>query len=315
MASSSTTIRVAREPERRQALELVLRPLAPEARGPLLDSLGAAEPQLLGPLDAMLIAERGGGILAAAWAQPAPGRAAALWAPEWTGERPADAEPVETELVAAAARACDAGEVGMAQALFEQASDPRFAALEANGFFRIAELEYLGRAAPQQLEPAATGDGLTFEPYDLSQHARLKRVLKQTYLDSLDCPGLEGIRDLEDVLAGYRATGKHDPGHWLFAVEEGTDLGVLLMADHPDSAQAELVYMGVTPSARGRGLGAKLVDEAMRAATRMGADHLMVAVDRQNEPARRLYLRAGLAAWAKRFVYVRPRNGSPRGTA
>ncbi len=200
----------------------------------------------------------------------------------------------------------------MAQALFEAPADPRFAALKANGFYRIAELEYLGRAAPPLTEHDEPEEPLDFEPYNPAQHERLKRVLKQTYVDSLDCPGLDGVRDLEDVLAGYRATGHHEPGHWFFAVEEGVDLGVLLMADHPDSAQAELVYMGVTPPARGRGLGAKLVQQAIRAAGRMGADHLMVAVDKQNEPARRLYLKAGMAAWARRFVYVRPRGGATR---
>lgn len=310
MASTSTTIRVAREPDRRTALGLVLRPLAPEARGPLLDAVGAAEPQALGPLDALLVAEQAGRLAAAAWAQPAPGHAAALWAPEWSGERPGDAEPTERSLVAAATEACDAARIGLTQALFEKATDPRCAALEANGFIRIAELEYLGRAVAQQAEPQCEESGLRFEPYSASQHNRLKRLLKQTYVGSLDCPGLDGIRDLEDVLAGYRATGRYESGHWFFAVEDGVDLGVLLMADHPDSAQAELVYMGVTPAARGKGLGERLIEQAFRAAQVMGAEHLMVAVDKQNEPARRLYLRAGLAAWARRFVYVRARGGA-----
>ncbi|QDV79796.1 GNAT family N-acetyltransferase [Botrimarina mediterranea] len=310
MSTSSLRIRVAAEPERRQALELVLRPLAPESRGPLLDAVAGAEPHALGPLDALLVAVDGERVVAATWAQPSPGKAASLWPPEWVGKRPQDAQLAEAALIAKAAQACDAAGVAMTQTLFERSDDARIAALAEAGYDKIATLQYMGRSIRGADRKAAGDDALSFEPYSPREHGRLKRLLTATYIDSLDCPGLEVYRDLDDVLAGYRATGIYDPRHWLVASRDGEDVGVVLVAEHPGTDQAELIYMGLTPAARGRGYGKRLVQQAISAAASIGVDQLMVAVDEGNAPAKRLYQRAGFAAWAKRYVYVRPRSGA-----
>lgn len=290
------------------ALALVLRSLAPESRGPLLDAVANAGPHPLGPLDALLVAADGGKVVAATWAQPSPGKAAALWAPEWDGTRPKAAQPTEAALVAAAAEACDAAGVAMTQTLFERADDARIAALLASGYYKIAALQYLGRRVPDDVR-TAEDDLMTFEPYTPRAHNRLKRLLARTYVESLDCPGLEEHRDLDDVLTGYRATGIYDPQRWLLASSAGEDVGVVIVAEHPGTDQAELIYMGLTPEARGRGLGLRLVQRAFCEAAAMGVDQLMVAVDDGNTPARRVYERAGFAPWAKRYVYIRPRGG------
>ncbi len=311
MPSDPPAIHVATAAQQRVALELSLRPLAPESRGPLLDTLANGPPQVLGPLNALLVAEQDNEVVAACWAQPAPGRAAALWPPEWASEtRPVGGEATERALVAAAAAACDAAGVTMTQALFEFAGDSRTGSLESAGFYKIAELQYLGRS----ITPADKADEaseFSFEGFSPSDQARLKRLLARTYVDSLDCPGLDDLRDLDEVLAGYRATGRHDPSHWLLVREGDSDVGVLLMAEHPDADQAELIYMGVAPEARGRGLGRQILRRALATAAEMGVEHLMVAVDRRNTPARRLYEEAGFAAWAHRHVWVRARNAKP----
>lgn len=307
MSTSLPVVRVAAEHERRIALELSLRSLAAESRGPLLDAVTSAGRHPLGPLDALLVALDGERIVAATWAQPSPGKAAALWAPEWGGKRPKNAQPTEAALIAAAAKACDAADVAMTQTLFERSDDDRIASLLESGYYKIATLRYLGRRVPGAGRVVAD-DLVTFEPYSPRQHDRLKRLLARTYVESLDCPGLEEHRDLDDVLVGYRATGIYDPRRWLFASAEGEDVGVVIVAEHAGTDQAELIYMGLTPEARGRGLGGRLVQRAIGEAAVMGVDQLMVAVDDGNTPARRVYERAGFAAWAKRYVYVRPRG-------
>lgn len=306
---AETTVRVAEEAERREALELTLRPLPAASRAPLLDSL-AGGVHLLEPLEALIVAVRANHVVAAAWGQPSPGRATALWLPEWQQTRPADATDVEVEMIRAINSLCDAATVPMTQVLCEIEDDPRIPALEAAGFASVATLDYLGRSIGTAALPAPNEAGpLDFVPYDRSQHDRLKQLIAQTYIGSLDCPGLDELRDLDDVLIGYGATGHHDPLHWLFVQEEGVDIGVLLLAEHPDADQAELIYMGVTPVARGRGHGIRIVDHALAVAQQMGVEHLMVAVDRANAPARRVYDRAVFAAWARRHVYVRARDG------
>jgi GNAT superfamily N-acetyltransferase len=309
MSTPSPQIRVAAEHERRLALELVLRPLPPESRGPLLDAVANAGAHPLGALDALLVVVEGEQVVAATWAQPSPGKSAALWPPEWERKRPKDAQVTEAALVAKAAQACDAAGVAMTQTLFEVSDDVRIASVLKAGYYKVATLQYLGRSIRGADRKANADDLLTYEPHSPREHGRLKRLLTATYIDSLDCPGLETYRDLDDVLAGYRATGIYDPRHWLLASCEGEDVGVVLVAEHPGTDQAELIYMGLAPGARGRGLGMRLVQQAIAEAAAIGVDQLMVAVDDGNTPAKRVYERAGFAAWAKRYVYVRPKGG------
>ena len=67
----------------------------------------------------------------------------------------------------------------------------------------------------------------------------------------------------------------------------------------------ELVYMGLVPESRGRGLGRRVLEAAIDQARRCGASQMILAVDRNNVPARTLYGRAGFswvlseAVWAK----------------
>lgn len=202
--------------------------------------------------------------------------------------------------------ACDAAGVGLIQALLEDEADPRCASLAAAGFRRIATLEYLGRSLPSGSESLRSdGAELRFESLSEAGYERLKRVVQQTYEESLDCPGLGEARRLDDVLTGYRATGSYDPENWLVAADAQGDVGVLILAEHPASDQAELVYMGLSRRGRGRGLGKALVAEAVRRAAAIGAEHLMVAVDRANTPAKRVYEAAGFVAWTQRLVLVR----------
>ncbi|TWT99527.1 Mycothiol acetyltransferase [Botrimarina colliarenosi] len=308
MPDPSPVIRVAAPHEQRAALELALRPLPAASRGPLLDAVGATAGHPLGPLDALLVAVERERVVAATWAQPSPGAAAALWPPEWVGARPPHASAVELALVKGAAAACDAAGIALTQALFEIADDPRIAALQGARFREIAKLRYLGRTIRAADSPTAPDAVLTFEPLTQRDHSRLKRLLKRTYIDSLDCPGLDDYRDLDDVLESYRATGRYDALGWQFVQQGGDDIGVVIVAEHPDADQAELIYMGLVPEARGQGHGARLIKRAIRLAADYGSDQLMVAVDEGNTPARRAYERAGFASWAKRSVYVRARD-------
>jgi ribosomal protein S18 acetylase RimI-like enzyme len=68
----------------------------------------------------------------------------------------------------------------------------------------------------------------------------------------------------------------------------------------------ELVYMGVAPPFRGRGLGRLLVQRAMHAARLMNERILTVAVDVANTPARQLYLQAAMRIVNRRHVYYVP---------
>jgi ribosomal protein S18 acetylase RimI-like enzyme len=129
--------------------------------------------------------------------------------------------------------------------------------------------------------------------------------LEQTYEGTLDCPALNGVRRLEDVVEGYRATGSFRTENWLIARESGRDIGVLLLTDHPSARHWELMYMGVVSAARGRELGRQITRHALWLARCADVERVVLAVDAANRPALAMYERAGFAAWDRRSVFVR----------
>ena len=72
--------------------------------------------------------------------------------------------------------------------------------------------------------------------------------------------------------------------------------------------RGDLVYLGVVPEARGRGVGRALAAQAIRDTARMGLPVLAVAVDTQNGPAWRLYAGAGFKEVRRRLVFFVPRE-------
>src|SRR5690606_17377683 len=95
-------------------------------------------------------------------------------------------------------------------------------------------------------------------------HARrLAGIIDATYEGTLDCPSLDGVRQTDDVLAGYAELGDHDPADWFIVRQGEDDVGCLLLARHGRQHQMELIYMGVIPGQRGHGLGEELVRYAL----------------------------------------------------
>ena len=305
MGAKSIEYAVVESHEQRIALEMVLSDLPPGARGKVLESAAKASSGGLGPMDALIVARRSGLIVGASWAQPFPGKSASIWPPVLQGAGQSD--KVREGLVRLLCERADAAGVLISQALFEDEHDPCAGALLACGFLKLATLDYLTRElslADASLGEGDSADELAFETYADTTHERFKRVIQRTYQESLDCPGLEGRRSQEEVLLGYKATGRFDPLSWFLATSEGQDVGVLLTAEH-DGLQGELIYMGLDPTARGRRWGDRLVEKAIRSAAEKGLQNLMVAVDCANEPAKGCYERFNFRAWAKRYVYVR----------
>jgi ribosomal protein S18 acetylase RimI-like enzyme len=146
-----------------------------------------------------------------------------------------------------------------------------------------------------------------FEEYAESEQERLGRVIQRTYEGTLDCTALDGIRDMDDVIDGYKATGTFRPVNWMFVRHEGADIGVLLLADHVAARHWELMYMGIVPEYRGRGWGRQIAHYAQWLARGARAERLLVAVDAKNRPAANVYRSTGFEIWELRAVYVRTR--------
>lgn len=85
--------------------------------------------------------------------------------------------------------------------------------------------------------------------------------------------------------------------------DDAAAAAVVLLAEMPDRDAWEVAYLGLTPDARGRGLGLAALEHARS----LAAPHvrcLELAVDRRNAPAVRLYRAAGFRRFDRRSVHL-----------
>jgi ribosomal protein S18 acetylase RimI-like enzyme len=235
---------------------------------------------------------------AAVWVQPSPGNTASVWPPP---PEHADAD----ELLRAAARFVDERRIILAQ--MNVAADVPFTRrrMAEVGFPHLADLLYLFAETAAPVRSLQLPANLAFVQSTAEQRAHLAQVVARTYEGTLDCPALDGVRSIVDVLSGYQQQGEYLADQWYIVRVDGVDAGVLILANHAATGNWELVYMGVTPEARGHGLGSCIVSFARNAAARGGAQRIVLAVDAANQPAVDMYGRAGFLEWERRAVYAR----------
>jgi RimJ/RimL family protein N-acetyltransferase len=251
--------------------------------------------------EGLLEARRGPDRVGAAWFQILAGGSALVWPP-----RLAAGEPRETaaRLMAAGCGILAQCDIRAASALLSTVTPEDEAVLCAAGFAPLASLLYM--ACEEEAFPAKPPAGpLEFEPWGPAKEDRLARLVQATYVDTLDCPALNDLRRTEDVLDGYREAGTFLPERWLFVRHEGRDVGCLILADHPEAGNVELLYMGIVPSSRGNGFGKEICRRAQWLTRQTGRARLVAAVDSANLPAIEMYASVGFRAWDRRVAYMK----------
>ncbi len=211
----------------------------------------------------------------------------------------------------------DAAGERLGQALLEAHETTIAEALSLAGFTRLAELAYLRMTLPSQRAvsqspPAALTlpagvEAATWKPGDDED---LVVALDRSYIDTLDCPELCSLRTTGDTLESHRATGgpgAFDPSLWWLVREKGKPEGALLLSPCADQGHVELVYLGLSPSLRGRGVASALLRHGLDTLARRPRPERLVtcAVDQRNAPAKRLYAAAGFREFAARSAHVR----------
>lgn len=281
------------------AVSLLLAPLAAPWREDQVRTTVAGLRSALLDRAGLHVATRGERIVGTAWSQLLPGRIATLWPPALVPDEP---EATAERLLASVEQsAFDRGAV-LLQALLPEELAQGGARLVAAGYERGGEL-FVALAQPESFPDAPPGP-LEFVNYEPSDHARLSALIESTYVGSLDLPVLDGARAMDDVLAGYEATGTSRRSLWWFARHDGADVGCLLLAQYEDGT-CELVYMGLTPPARGRGWGRVLARQAQWIARTRSAPAVLLVVDVGNGPARAIYRACGFQEWQSRALYLK----------
>ena len=77
------------------------------------------------------------------------------------------------------------------------------------------------------------------------------------------------------------------------------------------AGEAEILSVAVSSARRGRGLARALLHLHLRRLAGLGAQAVFLEVDEDNEPARRLYNRAGFREVGRRPGYYRKDSGEP----
>lgn len=180
------------------------------------------------------------------------------------------------------------------------------------GLLRLGELAYLKRPISAGADRKASRDpwppGVEVHPIrgagEEIDWPALRTALERSYIDTLDCPGLCALRETPDVIESHRSAGRFDPSLWWIVTLDGRPEGCILLSPNPDTDSVELVYMGLGPDLRGRGLGVRLLETAIDHAGRLGLAEIACAVDRRNEPARAVYARLGFIEFARRTAFV-----------
>jgi mycothiol synthase len=186
--------------------------------------------------------------------------------------------------------------------------------LERAGFVPLADLQqlWLPLTADSEAASRAGGDpphGAVWRPADDVPAEEVATLLGQTFVETLDCPALNGLRTSQDILAGFcDGTPLEQHSGWWFLEKEGRLMGCVLtnpLADHGATASsaelraAELLYLGLVPGARGRGYGRFLLERSIATARQLGCAVVFSAVDCANWPAMRMYAQRGFQERAR----------------
>ncbi|RUL83662.1 GNAT family N-acetyltransferase [Tautonia sociabilis] len=289
--------------DREEALELLYRRLPSSVRPRTIAELFRQADAGALDLSGLWIARRRGRLVGAMLTQALAGRAAAIWPPEVDrGWRADDLAPalVREALLWYQHRGCR-----LAQALVDRSSGRRAGAeLARGGLPYVTDLVYLGRPVAEPLRPALGAPALRWEGLGDENRDDFARTLERSYDGSLDMPELSGLRGLEDVLEGHRAKGGFDPERWrLGRLAEGGEAVAVVLLSRGEGRTWEVSYLGLVPSARGRGLGKAALGHALDWVGEEG-DRLELAVDVRNAPAEALYRNAGFRPFDRRGVHL-----------
>ncbi|MDG2476903.1 MAG: GNAT family N-acetyltransferase [Phycisphaerales bacterium] len=191
--------------------------------------------------------------------------------------------------------------VDLAQALLSPSDTAVLGVFEACEFFRLAELHTMTMAVRSRRGDVELPEGLALRD---ASDAELPGILDQTYVDTQDCPQLHGLRHTVDIVAGHRAGGQVVSALWQTIVRDGQPVGCVLMTCDRD-AVADLAYIGLMPSSRGRGIAGAVLRVMLKRLLSCDIRTIRLAVDATNAPATRLYRQLGFKKTQIQIAVIR----------
>ncbi|MHB1426745.1 MAG: GNAT family N-acetyltransferase [Gemmataceae bacterium] len=171
-----------------------------------------------------------------------------------------------------------------------------------NGFIAVTRLWFMRHDLSLPLSCLNVPSRLDYQTHD--GDPLFRQTLLRTYEGTRDCPEVNGVRGIDEVLEGHRSQGKFDPERWWLVRAGGVPVGVLMMTEMPESGDWETAYMGVVPEARRRGFGREMLLHGLCEARAADAPAVTLSVDSRNQPAWNLYRSLGFETYDQRVVYL-----------
>lgn len=241
--------------------------------------------------------------VAAALITPAAGRAGMLFmSPPTTDAN----RPREATLIRTACAAQDPHRIRLVQALLDPFQKAHERTLLDAGFSGLASLIYMQGPIVPPRHSVMLESGLEVHAWSRETRPIFAESILASYESTLDCPGLLGLRHIDDILAGHIASGIFTPELWTAVTHQGKPVGVALINLSTQPNTAELVYLGLSPPWRGRGLGKKMLLRGMSMASLRQAGTLMLAVDDRNKSAMRLYESMRFVSTTRKVALIFP---------
>ena len=293
------------------ALEILYQHHPAEARSTFVEEIVAADAVGTFPLDDLVVAIRNRRVVGTGLIAIVPGRTALVWPSRCSSDVAAH---VKFEVAREMNRVLDSANVGFGQCLMspDHGEDD---VLVAIGLRHALDLQHLrltmtAGATDDVMATAAESVRLTTVAYTASDFDRFACVLEATYAGSADSPEIAGLRSADDALEGHQSAGVFRDDLSSIVRVDGRDAGLILIADHGDDPNlagcrtAELLYIGLIPEVRGRGLGKRFLRHTLRELQQAGFGSISVAVDTRNLYAIRLYRDLGFVSCDLQEVWL-----------
>lgn len=210
------------------------------------------------------------------------------------------------ELVAELSAACLRDGLPMVQAFVDPERADEIAMLSEAGLEPAARLVEMRRELPaRNVCSSMPAEGISFVDVRECGLDPLKQLIASTYEDSLDCPTLLGRRGMDEVIESHKHTGIFTPAWWKIIMVSGAAAGCFLLNRSSSETECRMVYIGVVPAFRARGIGKAMLAHAFRVAVSAGCRTMRLAVDADNSPALRLYSGVGFHQTSVRQVLAK----------
>jgi mycothiol synthase len=295
--------RPARPEEWARAFQLIFQHVPKEDRqGLVRNALRLLRQGELDPTGIIVAPGSTSSLLGAMVCLPVAGASALVWPPQAAED--SVRQEVEDQLLSYALAWLRQRGAKLGQTLLGQGESHLAVSLERHGFLHITSLCYMRHDLNLPPKRPTAAPALTYQTYSRCDRAIFHRTLLRSYEQTQDCPEVNGVRTLEEILQGHQAQGIHDPRHWWLALQGEEPVGVLLTAEVSEWQGWDLSYVGVVPEVRHRSIGREITRKSLEEARAAGASQITLAVDSRNLPAWKLYLDLGFESFDRREVYL-----------